>query len=295
MFFLLLAGILWGTSFVVGKTALQSVDPFMLAELRLFVSALIMAPFMRGAFARFPKDMMGHACAIALLNAACFGMQMWGLSLTSASSAVAMLGVEPLSVIIAGYLFFGSSITRANVALCVLAGAGVWVIVGAPAGSGVNVWGCAVILASTFATAVWVHISKKILFRVNSVTFTIVSSALSVVTGLPMALLFASDLSLPSSIAVWGQIAYLSTFCSLLALALWNKGLARSNPNYGGVFFAVEPALGVVLSVAFLGDPLTVPIAVGLSMVLLATALTFVLPSAKADPKPRAKKTQGAA
>lgn len=294
MFFLLLAGLLWGTSFVVGKTALQSVDPFMLAELRLFVSALIMAPFMRGAFARFPKDMMGHACAIALLNAACFGLQMWGLSLTSASSAVAMLGVEPLSVIIAGYLFFGSSITRANVALCVLAGAGVWVIVGAPGGSGVNVWGCAVILAATFLTAVWMHLSKKILYRVNSVTFTIVSAALSVVAGLPMALLFASDLSLPASIAVWGQIFYLSTFCSLLALALWNKGLARSNPNYGGVFLAVEPALGVVLSVAFLGDPLTVSIALGSSMVLLATALTFVLPSAKAESKPRAKKAQGA-
>lgn len=280
MIYLFLAAFIWSTSFIAGKYAYAFCDPYVLVQLRLLISALVLFPLWRKSFKRLPRELVGHMVFLAFLNAATFLLQFVGLSLTSASSAVAMLGVEPIMVIFVGVLFFKESTNLWNMALGALAFLGVWVIVGVPHGGEVSLLGCLLVLASTVATATWVHISKRILYKLSSVDYTVINVVLSTIACVPFTIVLNDSWKVSTDVEGVLAIIYLAVVCSLGALWLWNKGLQNVNANYTGVFLAMEPAFGVVLSALILKEVLPISTIVGTIMVLLAATITPFVPQA---------------
>lgn len=279
MIHLFLAAFVWSTSFVAGKFAYEHYDPYLVVQLRLTISALALLPLWRSSFSRVPRRLYGDLLFLAFVNAVTFLLQFVGLSMTSASSAVAMLGVEPIVVIFVGALFFGESASRANVLLGLLAIMGVWVIAGFSEGGDVSAAGCLLVLASTVTTALWVHISKRVLRSMSSMDYTVVNVALSVFACLPLTLFFKDSWSFGFDPGAAAAIVYLALVCSLGALWLWNKGLSRVEANHTGVFLTLEPVFGIALSAIVLGEALPFGTVLGAGMVLLAALLTGMIPN----------------
>ncbi|MEN2839439.1 hypothetical protein HPFOLIGI_01627 [Mannheimia haemolytica] len=97
MLYLLIATLIWASSFIVGKVAISAFDPVQIMQIRLTLAAFIALPFFIPAYKKIQKNQHIKVWLISFLTFPLYViLQFSGLKLTSAASAVALLGLNPL-------------------------------------------------------------------------------------------------------------------------------------------------------------------------------------------------------
>ena len=281
MFYLLLASFLWGTSFIAGKFAYETLDPALVVLFRLIIAGGILFPITL----RFIKENSQSKVnwrKIALLGfltyPATFLLQFIGLQYTSASSAATMIGIEPLMVILIGQLFFKEKASLTIWLLGIIAFIGVFLLVGLSDNEEISLIGCLLVLASTIVVALWLRLSKSVLGNLNPKVYTALSLQLGTLIGLPFMLLLVKDWNINFSYSSIIALLYLGIGCSLFANWAWNKGLSETETNKSGIFLALEPVFGVLFSIILLNDSLSFTSWVGVALVILSATVCLVLP-----------------
>ena len=281
MIYLLLASFLWGTSFIAGKFAYETLDPALVVLFRLIIAGVILFPITL----RFIKENSQSKVnwrKIALLGfltyPATFLLQFIGLQYTSASSAATMIGIEPLMVILVGQLFFKEKASLDIWLLGTIAFIGVFLLVGLSDSEEISLIGCLLVLASTIVVALWLRLSKSVLGNLNPKVYTALSLQLGTLIGLPFMLLLVKNWNINFSYSSIIALLYLGIGCSLFANWAWNKGLSETETNKSGIFLALEPVFGVLFSIILLNDSLSITSWVGVALVILSAAVCLVLP-----------------
>lgn len=281
MFYLLLASFLWGTSFIAGKFAYETLDPALVVLFRLIIAGAILLPITLRFIKENSKSEVNWE-KIALLGfltyPATFLLQFIGLQYTSASSAATMIGIEPLMVILVGQLFFKEKASLTIWLLGIIAFIGVFLLVGLSDSEEISLFGCLLVLASTIIVALWLRLSKSVLGNLNPKVYTALSLQLGTLIGLPFMLLLVKDWSVNFSFPSIIALLYLGVGCSLFANWAWNKGLSETETNKSGIFLALEPVFGVLFSIILLNDSLSTTSWVGVALVILSAAVCLVLP-----------------
>jgi len=95
---LLLAGMLWGTSFVAGKVGVEGTDPYLFTALRSAVAALSLVPML--FLADFDRSLLRSKAVwgISFLNATGLLLQNVGLTYTTASNTVLLVDINVVIV-----------------------------------------------------------------------------------------------------------------------------------------------------------------------------------------------------
>lgn len=281
MIYLLLASFLWGTSFIAGKFAYETLDPALVVLFRLIIAGGILFPITL----RFIKENSQSKVnwrKIALLGfltyPATFLLQFIGLQYTSASSAATMIGIEPLMVILVGQFFFKEQASLTIWLLGTIAFIGVFLLVGLSDSEEISLIGCLLVLASTIVVALWLRLSKSVLGNLNPKVYTALSLQLGTLIGLPFMLLLVKDWNINFSYSSIIALLYLGIGCSLFANWTWNKGLSETETNKSGIFLALEPVFGVLFSIILLNDSLSFTSWVGVALVILSATVCLVLP-----------------
>lgn len=281
MFYLLLASFLWGTSFIAGKFAYETLDPALVVLFRLIIAGVILFPITLRFIKENSKSEVNWR-RIALLGfltyPATFLLQFIGLQYTSASSAATMIGIEPLMVILVGQLFFKEKASLTIWLLGTIAFIGVFLLVGLSDNEEISLIGCLLVLASTIVVALWLRLSKSVLGNLNPKAYTALSLQLGTLIGLPFMLLLVKDWNINFSYSSIIALLYLGIGCSLFANWAWNKGLSETETNKSGIFLALEPVFGVLFSIILLNDSLSITSWVGVALVILSAAVCLVLP-----------------
>lgn len=281
MFYLLLASFLWGTSFIAGKFAYETLDPALVVLFRLIIAGVILFPITLRFIKENSKsdvDWKKNALLGFLTYPATFLLQFIGLQYTSASSAATMIGIEPLMVILIGQLFFKEKASLTIWLLGTIAFIGVFLLVGLSDSEEISLIGCLLVLASTIVVALWLRLSKSVLGNLNPKVYTALSLQLGTLIGLPFMLLLVKDWNINFSYSSIIALLYLSIGCSLFANWAWNKGLSETETNKSGIFLALEPVFGVLFSIILLNDSLSFTSWVGVALVILSAAVCLVLP-----------------
>lgn len=281
MFYLLLASFLWGTSFIAGKFAYETLDPALVVLFRLIIAGVILFPITLRFIKENSKSEVNWR-RIALLGfltyPATFLLQFIGLQYTSASSAATMIGIEPLMVILVGQLFFKEKASLTIWLLGTIAFIGVFLLVGLSDNEEISLIGCLLVLASTIVVALWLRLSKSILGNLNPKVYTALSLQLGTLIGLPFMLLLVKNWNINFSYSSIIALLYLGIGCSLFANWAWNKGLSETETNKSGIFLALEPVFGVLFSIILLNDSLSITSWVGVALVILSASVCLVLP-----------------
>lgn len=281
MIYLLLASFLWGTSFIAGKFAYETLDPALVVLFRLIIAGVILFPITLRFIKKNSKSDVDWK-KIALLGfltyPATFLLQFIGLQYTSASSAATMIGIEPLMVILIGRLFFKEKASLTIWLLGIIAFIGVFLLVGLSDSEEISLIGCLLVLASTIVVALWLRLSKSVLGNLNPKVYTALSLQLGTLIGLPFMLLLVKDWNINFSYSSIIALLYLGIGCSLFANWAWNKGLSETETNKSGIFLALEPVFGVLFSIILLNDSLSITSWVGVALVILSAAVCLVLP-----------------
>ena len=276
---LILGNVVYGSSYVVSRIALDYMGPATLSLLRLLIGSLVLVPLalaQRRDDVRLSRADRWNIFWMGLIGfAAAFAFGNWGLAMSTATNAALLITVEPVALILFSPLVLGERLTRregVGAALTVV-GAAVIVVNGIP---GVSValvphWrGDILLVLSGLSYVAYSLFGRDVLARHPAVPVT----AWSILWGTAAMIPFAAAEWIEGHRPVWTRPAvlatlYLGVVITALGYLLWNWALERVEAPRLAVFVNIQPLVGALLGVLLLHEALTVYTVAGGLLILL--------------------------
>ena len=274
---LLTANAVYGSAYVIMRPAIEAAGPVTLAFLRLLIGLAMVAPAGLGArgagAARLSADdhrtlfwmgFVGFTLAMALAH--------WGLAWSTATNAALLVATEPIAL---APIVLGERLTRREGWGTVLAlvSATVIVVNGVP-GLTVSIaphWrGDLLLLLSGVCFAAYSLLGRPVLARYPSIRVTAWSFLWGVVTTAPLAAVeWRVGSRAPWTAASVAAVLYLGIVITGLGYLVWNWALERVSAARAAIYLNVQPLVGALLGVAWLGEPMSVFTVAGGVLVIL--------------------------
>lgn len=273
---LVLAG-LWGSSFAFVKLAVAEIPPFTLVAVRAGLAALVLVAVVYASGRRMPREpriwgqfLVQGTIAVALP----FFLISWGQQHIDSALAVIINSTPTLFIVILGYLFTRDvRFDRTNM-LGVAAGfVGVIVLIGPEvlAGLGVDaVAQLAVLLASVCYA--FLPLYGRRLNHLPPVVSAAGSLLIASLVVLPLALIFDRPWTLSPSLGAVGSLVYAALAASALGYIIYFHLLAGYGARGVSAVAYLKTGLGVLWSMAFLGEVLSLRAAIALAVILVGVA-----------------------
>jgi drug/metabolite transporter (DMT)-like permease len=283
---LLLANVVYSTSYAASRVVLETVPPASLALIRLVVGALILLGSCRGRLRLGPPEAVTPAdrwrvAGMGVIGfAAAFALSHWGILLSTASNAALLIVVEPVAVMLLSPILLGERLSQREAAGAALALFGTVVVVvnGIPGMTGrlVPHWrGDTLLILAGLAYGAYSLLGRDVLLRHNPLRVTTQSILWGVMAMAPLA-----ALELPSQqLVAWSPgvllgVGYLSIVITAFGYLVWNWALARIPAPRAAIFLTVQPIVGALLGVMLLGEAFTIFTATGGTLIVAGLLLT---------------------
>ncbi len=271
------AAVLWGASFLLGKLALAEVPPSYLILYRFVLASAVMLPFVRWKRLAWSRPTVGLIFLCALVaGPLMFLVQFEGLARTTASSAALLVAAAPPMLALAAAVFDGERPTRLAWFAIGLATVGAVLLVGRP-GPGRTLLGDGLVLASMVAAVTWTLLARRLSRRIGALAATALQFAAGVFVLVPIAWAMEGPPPVTLSAGAWAAVLALGIVCTAVTFGLWNWGMMRVEAARGGVVGNLEPLIGSLLGVVFLGEVLG-PFSLAGGVLLIVAAVLVTRP-----------------
>src|SRR5947209_8127426 len=255
----LLASILWGTSFPGSKLTVGIVDPLFLTFARTALGALlglaVLAATRRLDLQVFRQPLVW---VLGAINAVGFELQNEGILLTTASKTALLVNVNVVIIPLLMVLFFREAMTRLKVAGILIGTLGVVVVatkLDLASLAGGQFAGDLLVFVAGVVWAFYVVGAKKMVDR--GADYVALSAGILATTALLAAIpLFFVGWPLPTNGNGWLGIAYLGLVPTFTPLLLYVASMRTISPTISGILILLEVVVAAVLSFLFLRDPL---------------------------------------
>ncbi|HDR6319115.1 DMT family transporter [Bacillus cereus] len=275
---LLVAVILWGTAIAPTKWALESIQPFTLLFIRLFLAGGICLLF---SFKQLKRSVVHKQVPwkrMSLLSftgiAGYFMFTSYGISLTSGLHVSIIDAALPLVTILFSAFFLKEKI-QLNYWIGIVLGAIGVLLITIPFSNvdqEVSLIGDILILLSTFLFAFYTVLLKRPKQEqyLSNKVFTTLTLIIGAVILLPFAMVETFYYGLPK-IETWKaglSVIYLVIGATILAYWFWNRALETVSASVSGLYLNALPLISIVASIVLLNESLTWRIVIGGSLVL---------------------------
>lgn len=286
---LLCAAFIWGSSFIVMKSAVDFLTPAVLLLIRFTLAALLLALLFIKKIKAFPKQKIlgGVLTGCCLLSA--YYVQTCGLSLTTpgknAFLTAAYCAIVPFIV----WVFYHKrpDIYNFIAALICVLGIG---CVSLNGNLSMNK-GDLLTLLGGFLYAFHILMVKKYSQGVDGIVFTIFQFVGGACAALVVTL-FSENIVLVTKIdsSIFLQIFYLVVFATALTLVCQTIGQKYTSECNASLILSLESVFGVFFSVVFYGEVLTLKVILGFVLIFIAiliseTKLSFLKSGGMQDEK----------
>lgn len=281
IFYTLLAGALWGTSFPIIKVGLETIDPFTFVFWRFLVSSVTLFVVMlvlRKLEFKMPNKKLLIFLGIA--NAAGYLLQYVGMPYTTAAKAALFINLSAMWVAIMSPRLLGEHFSSKKVLGVLFGLVGiVFVSTNLDFGSltGGQLLADLILIISGLTWAIFMIYNKKLIMTSTSGTFqsmtwVLLFTFLSIV---PFTVFAGPGFFALSS---WGWMAILWTaiVCWVLPYYLWLEGLKFLSASVSTILLLSEIVIAVFLSIVFLREPLTIISTTGALLIVIAIALVSI-------------------
>jgi drug/metabolite transporter (DMT)-like permease len=271
---LFLTQLMFGSAAVVGKAALAAFPSYAIVGFRVGGAALAFG-FLQKLNGNFRLDKRIHYLHFAFFSL--FGVIVnqllffKGLSLTTAANTSLLAVMIPVFAIVISAAIGNDQITRWKICGVILASAGVIYLIN-PANasfSSETTRGDVLIILNSFSYAVYIATSKKLITHYGALKSIAWVFIMASVINVPVGLISLSSVNL-REVPASGWLALSGVVISSTILAYyWNAwALARVEPSVVAVYTYLQPLIGFMLAVFFLGEHFT-------SRLLLSAVLIF--------------------
>src|SRR2546422_3279748 len=268
----LLASILWGTSFPGSKLTVGIVDPLFLTFARTALGALlglaVLAATRRLDLQVFRQPLVW---VLGAINAVGFELQNEGILLTTASKTALLVNVNVVIIPLLMVLFFREAMTRLKVTGILIGAIGVVVVATKfdPASlAGGQFAGDVLVFVAGVVWAFYVVGAKRMVDRGGD--YVALTAGILATTAVLAAIpLFFVGWPLPTNGSGWLGIAYLGLVPTFTPLMLYVASMRTISPTISGILILLEVVVAAILSFVFLQDALSAYTLVGGAMILL--------------------------
>lgn len=268
-------GLIWGSSFLWIKIALQEIGPFTLVGWRLLIGVLTLGIAVLLRRPTFPRQrrVLGMLALLGLTNTALpFVLISWGEQTIDSAVASVLNGTVPLfAMVFAHFALEDDRMTRARVLGLLVGFAGVVILLsGELVGSGFGQAGLgqlAVLLAAILYAASGVFARKNLRDVSPMVQAFLPLVVADAFIWFGAVAIEAPDL-VPAARSTWLAVTWLGVLGSGIAYLILFQLLHRIGPTRTSMVTYVFPLVGLVLGVVFLQEALTLPLAFGTGMIV---------------------------
>lgn len=275
------AAIIWGSSFIVVKTSVDSLPPNILLGVRFTIGCGLLCIIFYKKLKNITLGLVlrGGATGLFLFTAYC--LQTIGITDTTPGKNAFLTAVY---CVLVPFLYWGVYKIRPdkfNFIAAVLCIAGIGFV--SLTGDFSIRFGDALTLAGGFFYAVHMVAVAKLGMGEDSVLFTIMQFGSAAIASWVVGLLFEGlPAKMPPPSAIAG-VLYLACFATAAALLLQNVGQQGTDPSAAAIILSLESVFGVLFSVLLYGEQLTARLVLGFVLIFCAvvtseTKLSFLKP-----------------
>ncbi len=281
IFYTILAGVLWGTSFPIIKVGLTYIDPFAFVFWRFFVSTatllIVMLLLRKLEFKIANKKLLVF---LGIANAAGYLLQYVSMNYTTAAKAALFINLSAMWVAILSPKLLGESFSPKKIVGVIFGLVGIIFVSTnldfATLGGGQFVADLALII-SGITWALFMVYNKKLILNSTSATFQSMTWVLvfTFFSIAPFAVL-AGPGFLALSSSAWLAIFWIAIVCWVMPYYLWLEGLKHLSASTSTVLLLSEVVMAIILSIVVLKEPVTVFSSIGAFLIVIAIALVSV-------------------
>lgn len=286
-------GLIWGTSFLWIKIAVQEVTPFVLVGFRTLFAALgMLVYFVFDRKARLPwQEVKPHLPVFAVLGLVNVTIPWllfsWAEIHIESGIASILNATMPLwTITIAPLVISDDKITLPKLAGLATGFLGVVLMFLPALGAGwsANALGQAAILLATLCYASATIFARKKAHGLNPPMQTFLQFSMSTLMIWPLTFLIERQVVLPKLPMTWLALLWLGLLGSALAYIIYFGLLHRLGPTRLSMVTYIPPIVGVLLGILFLGEPFHLLSMLGALLIL--SGITIVNSKPKEKPQP---------
>ena len=254
---ILLASVMWGTSFPGSKLTVDTVDPLFLAFARMAIGSALGVAVL-AALRRFDGRIFREPIlwALGAINATGFAFQNEGILRTTASKTALLVNVNIVFIAILMTVFFREPMTRAKVAGILIGVLGVLVLatkLDPRTLSGGQFAGDVMVFVASLLWAVYVAGLKRRMDRGGDYV-AVTASILCTSTAFAAIPLFFIGWPLPANETGWLGIVYLGLVPTFAPLMLFVGSMRTVSPTISALLILLEVVVASLLSVLMFHD-----------------------------------------
>lgn len=278
---LLLVTVIWGSSFVVMKTSIEALTPTYLLAFRFTIAAVGLTIVFWKKVKTITVKEMKYGGILGLFLFVSYCLQTYGLKYTTASKNAFITTLYVIIVPFLHWFFNKVRPQKKNVIAAVIAVTGL-ALLSLRGDLTVNFGDVLTFLCGiTFALhMVFVDRYTSVCHPVKLTVIQMVSCA---VFAWIVAVLFegSCDISVFAGRGVLLSVLYLGLVASMLCFLLQMVGQTYLSPNTASILLSFEAVTGLIFSVIFLQEVVTVRMLTGCGLMLFAAILSEYTPSGK--------------
>ena len=263
------AALIWGTSFFIMKNALDVMPVYYLLAIRFTAGAVLLSLVCWKKWKDFTADYLWRGAIIGGCLFLAYAVQTFGLSYTTPSKNAFLTAVYCVIVPFLYWAVMKRRPDRYNIAAALLCVSGVG-LVSLNGDLSVNI-GDALTLICAFFYAAHIVAVAKVSPGKDIYLLTIFQFGFAAVYSWCFGILNETfPVEAITDPAVFLPLAYLCIMATTVALLFQNVGQIWSDPASASVILSLESVFGVICSVIFYGDQVTVPMAIGFVLIFVA-------------------------
>lgn len=264
---LILTTLIWGSSFVILKSALDSITPLWVLAIRFSGAAILMLIACLPRLKKLDKRYVTGGCLMGLCLAAAYILQTYGLVYTTPGKNAFLTTTYCILVPFLYWVISGKRPDKYNIiaAIVCLVGVG-FVCLGNDLS--INVGDMLTILCGLFY-GLHIIVTSRTAENRDPVLITMLQFATAAVVCFIGAVLFEPA---PHDIGsgTWLSIAYMTFICTGLCYILQTVGQKYTPPSQTAVILTLESVFGSAISVILGVESLTFNIALGFFLIFIA-------------------------
>ena len=277
---LTIAAIIWGSSFIVMKSAVDFLTPASLLFVRFGLASIFLAIIFFKKIKDYPKDRIIGGLFTGCCLFIAYYVQTWGLSYTSPGKNAFLTAVYCAIVPFLVWAIYRKKPDIYNFVAAFMCIAGVG-CVSLDGQLTMNI-GDVLTLCGGFLYAIHILMIKKFSKDVDGGVFTMFQFIGGTCLALLMAL-FVEDISVITQIqpSIFLQIFYLAFFATAVTMVCQTIGQNVVSECQASLILSLESVFGVLFSVLFYGEVLTLKVILGFVLIFIAiiiseTKLSFI-------------------
>lgn len=265
------AAMIWGSSFFIVKNTVDVFPTNYLLAIRFTAGCLLLALLFPKKLRRLDRTCLLQGAVLGILIFAAYCIQTIGLMDTTPGKNAFLTTAYCILVPFLAWITDKRRPDLYNFSAAFLCLAGIGLV--SMDGSFSMSFGDAMTLVSAFFFAAHILAGAKFSGKKDPILLTIIQFAAAAVCAWVLALTtetFPQEIPLNAALS----LLYLAVFPTTVALLLQNIGLKYADPTSGAILLSLESVFGVLFSIVFYHEHLTLRLAAGFLLIFLAVILS---------------------